>query len=184
MSAIDLDAERDEDRALWNSVGELTALLPADWTLIGGLMVQLHAIERGITDTRVTMDIDPPPTLVGNVSAVGIPGGSQALARTETVLVRLDGREFELRRPTLLGAILIKARSLAKHRDPDAQREDLLLVSGVMGRPHVHTHTHSWSASVVGVEHVVRRCPAGVSGGSSTAASTRSGVPATATSFV
>jgi hypothetical protein len=134
MSAIDLDSERDEDRALWNSVGELTALLPADWTLIGGLMVQLPAIERGITDARVTTDIDPPPTLVGNVSAVGIPGGSQALARTETVLVRLDGREFELR-PTLLGAILIKPRSLAKHRDPDAQREDLLLLLSLVEAP-------------------------------------------------
>ncbi len=40
--------------------------------------------------------------------------------------VTVDGKSFGLRRPTLLGAILIKARSLMRHGDPDSQREDLL----------------------------------------------------------
>jgi hypothetical protein len=188
MSAIDLDPERDEDRALWHAVGELTALLPDDWTLVGGLMVQLHAIESGVRETRATTDVDvlgqarpqgtlsaidqalieagfwphdpdldgyafryerdglvvdvlapegikPPPRLDRARMAVGIPGGSQALARTERVLLRIDGREFELRRPTLLGAILIKARSLMRHRDPESQREDLLVLLSLVGVP-------------------------------------------------
>ena len=178
---IELDPERAEERALWRAVGEPARLLPADWTLVGGLMVQLHAIERGMTEIRATTDIDvlgqarpqralpaidealvqagfrphdadpygyafryerdglvvdvlapdgikPPPTLDGSRKAIGVPGGSQALERTETVLLCIDGHQFELRRPTLLGAILIKARTLVKHRDPDAQREDLLLL--------------------------------------------------------
>jgi hypothetical protein len=33
-------------------------LLPADWVLIGGLMVQLHAWEHGVTDVRATIDVD------------------------------------------------------------------------------------------------------------------------------
>ena len=33
-------------------------------------------------------------------------------------MVRVGERSFELRRPTLLGAILIKARSLMVHDDP------------------------------------------------------------------
>jgi hypothetical protein len=40
----------------------------------------------------------------------------------------LDDLVTLLRRPTLLGAILIKACWLMVHRDPDAQREDLLLL--------------------------------------------------------
>jgi hypothetical protein len=33
----------------WPNVAELARVLPADrWTLIGGLMTQLHAIHRGI----------------------------------------------------------------------------------------------------------------------------------------
>ena len=47
----------------------------------------------------------------------------------------IAGREFVLRRPTLLGAILIKARSLIVHHDPDAQREDLLLLLSLVDDP-------------------------------------------------
>jgi hypothetical protein len=161
---------------LWGAVGELTERLPAGWVLIGGLMVQLHAIEHGIVDVRPTRDIDvlgearppsalpaidaalrhvgfdlhdpdldgyghryerdgivvdvlapdgikPPPTLGGGVTAVGVPGGTQALGRSEVVTMRVADRSFELRRPTLLGAILIKARSLLVHADPASQRE-------------------------------------------------------------
>ena len=119
---------------LWHAVAELTERLPAGWVLIGGLMVQLHAIEHGVVDVRPTRDIDvlgqarprgalpainaalrsdgfalhdpdlegygyryerddlivdllapdglkPPPTLGGGVTAVGVPGGTQALER-------------------------------------------------------------------------------------------------------
>jgi hypothetical protein len=121
--------------------------------LIGGLMVQIHAWQRGMSDVRATMDVDvlgqarpqgalpeidaalrragfeavapdldgyahryvrdglivdvlapdgmnPPPTLDGSLKAVGVPGGSQALARAETVTVRIGDHAFSLRRPT------------------------------------------------------------------------------------
>lgn len=173
---------------LWHAVAELTERLPAGWVLIGGLMVQLHAIERGIVDVRPTRDIDvlgqarppgalpaidaalrkngfdlhapdldgygyryerdeivvdvlapdglkPPPFLAGGVTAIGVPGGTQALARAEEVSVRVEERSFELRRPTLLGAILIKARSLMVHDDPASQREDLLRLLSLVDDP-------------------------------------------------
>ena len=185
---IEIDPPDETSRRLWHAVGELAALLPKDWTLVGGLMVQLHALEHDIADVRVTVDIDvlgearppgslqaidralidagfrahppdpdnygfryersglivdvlapdgirPPPTLDGSRHAVGIPGGSQALARSETVTVRIDGHTFELQRPTLAGAILIKARSLLKHHDPDAQRQDLLRLLSLVPDP-------------------------------------------------
>lgn len=43
----------------WPNVGELAAHAgPADWTLVGGLMVALHAAARGIAQPRPTVDID------------------------------------------------------------------------------------------------------------------------------
>jgi hypothetical protein len=50
-----------------------------------------------------------PPATIGGLEAVGVPGGTQALGRAEDVTVSVGGRDFQLRRPTLLGAILIKA---------------------------------------------------------------------------
>jgi hypothetical protein len=49
--------------------------------------------------------------------------------------IDLSGRTFSIRRPTLLGAILIKARSLMVHSDPGAQREDLLVLLSVVDEP-------------------------------------------------
>lgn len=188
MSRVEVDVEDEESRKLWKAVGELVDRLPGGWVLIGGLMVQLHALERGIVDVRPTRDIDvlgqarpqgslraidealraegfeptgpdldgfahryersdllvdllapdglnPPPDLGGGVKAVGVPGGSQALKRSEIVTVSVDGNEFELRRPTLLGAILIKARSIMRHTDPESQREDLLRLLALVKDP-------------------------------------------------
>jgi hypothetical protein len=188
MTGIVIDTGDEETQRLWSAVGELVELLPDQWVLIGGLMVQLHAIEHGAIDVRPTRDIDvlgqarpqgtlqsidaalrhdgfeltdpdldgygyrydrdglvvdvlapdgikPPPTLGGGVSAVGVPGGTQALSRSEAVTVTVDGQTFKLNRPTLLGAVLIKARSLMVHHDPEAQREDLLRLLALIEDP-------------------------------------------------
>lgn len=179
-----------ETASLWGDLGRLVArVLPADWTLIGGLMVQLHAYEAGETGARATTDIDilgdarkqqaiekiaraldddgfvleqPSPTdgvshrwrrgelivdllapdglrsdppMLGGVRTVQIPGGGQALARTETVEVEIDGVIAHVRRPTLLGALLIKVRSILVHADPDAQRADLVLLLSLIEDP-------------------------------------------------
>lgn len=43
----------------WPNVAELAAVLPSDkWTLIGGLMAQLHVTHHGIDAVRPTNDID------------------------------------------------------------------------------------------------------------------------------
>lgn len=188
MTRIAIDLDDAQALELWAALGELAERLPGEWTLIGGLMVQLHAIEHGITDVRPTIDIDilgqarpqgalaaiddalaregfeligpdldgyahryrrndlivdvlapdgikPPARLGPGIKAIGVPGGSQALSRSETVTITIDGRSFELRRPTLLGALLIKARSLMAHRDPDAQREDVLRLLALIEVP-------------------------------------------------
>jgi hypothetical protein len=186
--SIQIDLEDPQAVRLWTAVGELAERLPGEWTLIGGLMVQLHALEHGITDVRATIDIDilgqarpqgaltsidtalqdegfelvgpdldgyahryqrdelvvdvlapdgikPPARLGAGRKAIGVPGGSQALSRSQTVTVTVQGSSFELRRPTLLGAILIKARSLMVHSDPETQREDLLRLLALIDDP-------------------------------------------------
>lgn len=43
----------------WPNVAELADVLPADrWTLVGGLMAQLHTVHRGLGVVRPTNDID------------------------------------------------------------------------------------------------------------------------------
>lgn len=43
----------------WPNVAEIAGVLPADrWTLVGGLMTQLHAIHRGLAVVRPTNDVD------------------------------------------------------------------------------------------------------------------------------
>jgi hypothetical protein len=188
MSEIPIDIDDHETLELWAAVGELVERLPGQWVLIGGLMVQLHALEHGVTDVRPTRDIDvlararppgalssidtalrgegfelvgpdldgyahryvrdgliidvlapdgikPPPDLGAGLKAIGVPGGSQAISRSETVTVTVEGHSFELRRPTLLGAVLIKARSLMVHSDPETQREDLLRLLALIEEP-------------------------------------------------
>jgi hypothetical protein len=188
MIEIEIEPSNDVSRRLWSNLGDLVALLPAGWVLIGGLMVQLHALEWSVGDVRATTDIDVlgqarpqgalaaidralrrdgftpdwpddrghahryvrdglvvdvvapdglkrAPQLGPGRVAVEVPGGSQALDRQEEVTVRLSGNSFTLRRPTLLGAILIKARSLMVHHDPESQREDLLMLLSLVQDP-------------------------------------------------
>jgi len=188
MSEIDIAIDDRAALELWAAVGELSRRLPAEWVLIGGLMVQLHALEHGVGNVRITGDIDvlgqarpqgalaaidaglrdagfelvapdldgyahryerdglivdvlapdgiqPPPILRSGLKAISAPGGSQALARSEVVTVTVEGSSFELRRPTLLGAVLIKARSLMVHSDPESQREDLLRLLSLIEDP-------------------------------------------------
>jgi hypothetical protein len=188
MSEIDIDVEDRMTLELWAAVGELAGRLRGEWVLIGGLMVQLHALEHGVGEVRFTGDIDvlgqarpqgalvlitaglrdagfelvapdldgyahryerdglivdvlapdgiqPPPSLGSGLKAISVPGGSQALARSEPVTVTVEECSFELRRPTLLGAVLIKARSLMVHSDPDSQREDLLRLLSLIEDP-------------------------------------------------
>lgn len=76
-----------------------------------------------------------PRTLSKRVT-VQIPGGTQALHRSESVGVSIDGDSpFRLLRPSLLGAILLKARALRVHNRPEDQREDLALLLSFVADP-------------------------------------------------
>ncbi|HWH20167.1 MAG TPA: hypothetical protein VN671_06520 [Solirubrobacterales bacterium] len=176
----------EDGRRLWSLVLSLAREFGPDreWSLIGGMMVQLHAFEHG-DGPRPTADIDllggakrsprmtesmasllvergaevaePPrsdprlgygfefegetvellgpdglrgdPKTVGGLRTFQAEGGSQALRRTEIVLVSFEGEQpVPVRRPDLLGAILIKARVVVKKRQEkyESDRQDLV----------------------------------------------------------
>lgn len=56
---IDIAAPPGGWAAPWPNVAEIEAVLPHEtWTLVGGLMAQLHGIRRGIDTLRPTRDVD------------------------------------------------------------------------------------------------------------------------------
>jgi hypothetical protein len=183
---IHINLPTDEAARLWSIALDLAEAFgaDADWSLIGGLMVQLHGLEHN-DEPRPTIDIDvlgdarrrpamtermaeiliergaevamPPrsnkklgyrfelggevveilgpdgltsdPKTVDGLTTFQVPGGRQALHRTEIVLVSLAGAQpRKLRRPNLLGAILIKARVVETERREklDSDRQDLI----------------------------------------------------------
>jgi len=185
-SVIQIDLLGPEAKNLWTLTLELAQALgpEREWSLIGGLMVQLHGLEHG-DELRPTVDIDllgaarkPPamteeiaalisdrgakvsmpsrsnpgvgyrfeldgetveilgpdglksdPKTLGKLTTIQVAGGSQALQRTEVVPVSLGGSPpIAVRRPSLLGAVLIKARVVAKRRKDkfDSDRQDLI----------------------------------------------------------
>jgi len=183
---IRVDPVAPEAYRLWEMTLELAEALGTErqWSLIGGLMVQLHGHEHS-DDLRPTIDIDllgaarKPPAMTERIAALlaergaelampprsdpqlgyrfeldgeivevlgpdglkkepktlpglttfEVSGGTQALQRTEVVLISLGGASpVAVRRPSLLGAILIKARVVAKRRKEKfaSDREDLI----------------------------------------------------------
>jgi hypothetical protein len=83
-------------------------------------------------DRRVTV----PP-----LHTVEVPGGSQALQRTEVVEVELAGRRGALPRPNLLGAILVKTRAIAVDDAKDSQRLDVAFLLTLVEDPQVASST-------------------------------------------
>jgi hypothetical protein len=74
-------------------------------------------------------------TTVPGRHTIEVPGGSQALNRTELISVRSREIAGELPRPNLLGAILIKARAVEVDDVPNAQRADLALLLELVDDP-------------------------------------------------
>ena len=179
------------DDDLWAALIELSDLRPGEWTLIGGQMVFLHAIEHGAQPPRVSTDLDVLVNarvvtggvreFVAAIEAVGfvlvgaspeglahryqragvsvdvlapeglgprtdltttppgrtlqVPGGTQALDRTELVPVSFGGHEGLIPRPSLLGAIVGKSVAVDVDDVPDAQRLDLALLLSLVDDP-------------------------------------------------
>lgn len=172
---------------LWHVLLELEERLTVPWSVIGGQMVLLHALEHGHTPPQISQDgdviadiradpasigaivaelehmgfelheistdgiahrytreSDPAPVVIDVLAPEGVgeranlvtsppgrtvevPGGTQALARTELVNITHEHREGRLPRPTLLAAIVGKAAATKLPR-PERHYRDLALL--------------------------------------------------------
>ena len=188
---VELPTLGDFELALWETLLELAELRPREWTLIGGQMVLVHAVEAGVRPPRLSADLD----LLVNVRVVSagvrgfvqaienrgfvlagvspegvahryhrdqvsidvlapeglgsrtdltttppgrtvsVPGGTQALNRTELLPITAGSAQGLLPRPSLLGALVIKAAAVAVDDLPDAQRSDLALLLSLVRQP-------------------------------------------------
>jgi hypothetical protein len=112
--------------------------LGATFHEIGGLDAERgFRLEVGehVVDILAPDGIGRPTKTAGNLQTIQIPGGTQALSRIETVEIVLDGHSTSLRRPTLTGAILLKARALKIHSRPEDQRQDLVRLLSMLDNP-------------------------------------------------
>ncbi len=74
-------------------------------------------------------------TTIGKLKTIQIPGGTQALNRTEVVEIVVEEDAVMLRRPKLIAAILLKARALPVHSRPQDQRQDLVTLLSLLEDP-------------------------------------------------
>jgi hypothetical protein len=179
------------DAELWDTLLELCAVRPGEWTLVGGQMVFMHALEHGVAPPRVSTDLDivvnarvvsgavaafaaeleargfvvdgmspeglahryrragvsidvlAPDGLGGRTNltttppgrTLQVPGGTQALDRTELVPVAAPTRAGHVPRPSLLGAIVGKALAVRVDDVPEAQRLDLAFLLSLVDDP-------------------------------------------------
>ena len=130
---------------------------------MGGSLAEVSGLEseRGfrfeldgqVVDILAPDGLRAPPTTSGRLLTIQIPGGSQALNRVEAVEIVVEGRRARVFRPTLLGAILLKARSLEVHDRTQDQREDLVTLLSLMTDPRtagesMKTSERRWLRSI------------------------------------
>lgn len=70
-----------------------------------------------------------------NARTVSVPGGTQALRRTELIEVHVSGVTGVIPRPNLLGAILVKARAVTVDDVPMAQLRDVAFLCSLVDDP-------------------------------------------------
>ena len=94
-------------------------------------------VEGSIVEILGSEGVRRDPKTLGRYTTFQVAGGTQALVRSEVVLVSLDSAEpVPIRRPNLLGAILIKARVVEKRRDKfESDRQDLIRLLGFVEDP-------------------------------------------------
>lgn len=66
---------------------------------------------------------------------VQVPGGTQALARSERIIVEHEGRRGPIPRPTLLGALIGKGAACGLPGDPSRHLRDLALLCALADDP-------------------------------------------------
>lgn len=99
------------------------------------------AVDGQVVDVLAPDGLGRPAMTDAQFQTIQIPGGSQALGRIETVTIVVEDQRIPLHRPTLTGALLLKARSIRVHSRPEDQRQDLITLLGLMTDPRAAAAT-------------------------------------------
>jgi len=98
-----------------------------------------HRFVRGVVKIDVLLPDGigsrAPREVKPGVRSVEVPGGTQALSRSVPIEVRTTSTSGTIHRPSLLGAILVKARAVEVDDLPDAQGEDLAFLLSLVPDP-------------------------------------------------
>ena len=191
IAPVELPTLPGHDYELWLTLVDLSELRPGEWSLIGGQMVFLQAMQHGVEPPRVSTDLDVLVNarvvtggvreFVKAIEAIGfaltgtspeglahrykrdgvsvdvlapeglgsrtdltttppgrtlqVPGGTQALNRTELLPVIFGSHQGLVPRPSLLGAIVGKSVAVEVDDVPEAQRLDLALLLSLIEDP-------------------------------------------------
>jgi hypothetical protein len=92
-------------------------------------------LDGQLVDVLASDGLGRPAITTGKLQTIQIPGGTQALSRTEIVQIVVDDNTVTLRRPMLVAAILLKARALPVHSQPEDQRYDLVILLALLDDP-------------------------------------------------
>lgn len=143
----------------WPQCVELARALPSSqWTLVGGLMVQLHSAVAGLAVSRPTADVDivlhiesgaatmssvtdhlAPKMIpsIGGRKPFQVTGGTQALRRTVNCRVTVGGGEHVLISiPNTLGALVLKGAAYQEDsRDAGRHLDDAAVLLATITSP-------------------------------------------------
>lgn len=155
-SSLDGDALGDA-RARPNPVRRIAQLLTAAGFDLEGISVMGTGhtfVKAGVeidllAPDNLGMNSERDRTTIPPLHTVEVPGGRQALERTEWVEVEVAGRRGRLPRPNLLGAVLLKARAVDVDDAKESQRQDLAQLLSLVEDPdelatELRAREHLW----------------------------------------
>jgi len=82
-------------------------------------------------------------TTVAGARTVAVPGGTQALNRSEKLVIRAGTIVGRIPVPSLLGSLLVKIRAVEVDDQPDAQRRDVAFLLSLIEDPDPLAHEMS-----------------------------------------
>lgn len=132
-------------RAAPNAIGAIVRELQRAGFSVAGMSPDglAHRYERSAVPTTVKIDILAPDGLGPRTDltttrpgrTIEMPGGTQALQRTEWVDVIHEGRTAPVPRPSLLAAIVAKGAACGLNGDPARHLRDLALLTALVDDP-------------------------------------------------
>lgn len=128
-------------RAVTDGTQEMSSLLVERGFVFDGASPEGvgHRFKKG----EVSLDVLGPDGLgeradlltIGGAHTVRVPGGTQALGRSDNMVVRTREEVGEVPIPNMLGALLVKVRAIEVDDEPDAQREDVAFLLSLVNDP-------------------------------------------------